>query len=116
MKSNPNKFTRGELAKTTNVNSETIRYYEKIGLIQTPSRSVGGHRIYADQHLNRVSFIRRCRELGFSLKEIRDLIELVDSGHYTGDGVFTGTTLQAKCASKYDTTYEGYEANAAEGT
>ncbi|MEO2174160.1 MAG: helix-turn-helix domain-containing protein [bacterium] len=87
------KFTRGELAKTTKVNSETIRYYEKIGLIQSPARTAGGHRIYAERHLNRVSFIRRSRELGFSLKEIRNLIELVDSGCYTCEEVRDRTVI-----------------------
>ncbi|HIG43696.1 MAG TPA: MerR family transcriptional regulator [Gammaproteobacteria bacterium] len=87
------KFTRGELAKTTKVNSETIRYYEKIGLIQSPARTAGGHRIYAERHLNRVSFIRRSRELGFSLKEIRNLIELVDSERYTCEEVRDRTVI-----------------------
>ena len=93
MNSTPSKFTRGELAKTTSMNSETIRYYEKIGLIQSPARTSGGHRIYTEQHLNRVSFIRRSRELGFSLKEIRNLIELVDSGHYTCEEVRDRTVI-----------------------
>ena len=74
---------RGVLAKQSGVNSETIRYYEKIGLMPDPIRSEGGHRLYNDTHLRRLLFIRRCRELGFTLKEVRGLLELVDEGDYT---------------------------------
>ena len=74
---------RGVLAKQSGVNSETIRYYEKIGLMPDPIRSEGGHRLYNDTHLRRLLFIRRCRELGFTLEEIRGLLELVDEGDYT---------------------------------
>jgi len=74
---------RGVLAKQSGVNSETIRYYEKIGLMPDPIRSEGGHRLYNDTHLRRLLFIRRCRELGFILEEIRGLLELVDEGDYT---------------------------------
>jgi MerR family mercuric resistance operon transcriptional regulator len=92
-KPNLTRFSRGELAKRTNVNGETIRYYENIGLLQSPPRSKGGHRMYFEQHLTRVCFIKRCRELGFSLKEIQNLIELVDSGHYTCEEVRERTTV-----------------------
>ena len=74
---------RGVLAKQSGVNSETIRYYEKIGLMPDPIRSEGGHRLYNDTHLRRLLFIRRCRELEFTLKEVRGLLELVDEGDYT---------------------------------
>ena len=74
---------RGVLAKQSGVNGETIRYYEKIGLMPDPIRSEGGHRLYNDTHLRRLLFIRRCRELGFTLKEVRGLLELVDEGDYT---------------------------------
>ncbi len=76
-------LSRGILAKRSGVNSETIRYYEKIELMPDPVRSEGGHRIYNDTHLRRLLFIRRCRELGFTLEEIRGLLELVDEGDYT---------------------------------
>ncbi len=76
-------LSRGILAKQSGVNSETIRYYEKIGLMPDPIRSEGGHRLYNDTHLRRLLFIRRCRELGFTLEEIRGLLELVDEGDYT---------------------------------
>jgi len=83
MKSGEIQLSRGSLAKSSGVNGETIRYYEKIGLMPDPMRSAGGHRIYEKSHLKRLSFIRRTRELGFTLKEVRGLLELVDGGDYT---------------------------------
>lgn len=83
MKTEKIQMSRGSLAKQTGVNIETIRYYEKIGLIPDPNRSSGGHRIYEQSHLKRLSFVRRSRELGFTLHEIRELLELVDGGDYT---------------------------------
>ena len=71
-------FSRGSLAKRSGVNSETIRYYEKISLMREPGRSAGGHRVYHEDDLHRLCFIRRCREMGFSLEEIRGLLSLVD--------------------------------------
>ncbi len=76
-------LSRGLLAKRTGVNIETIRYYEKIGLLPEPPRTAGGHRIYDESLLKRLSFVRRCRELGFSLDELRGLLELVDGGSYS---------------------------------
>ena len=76
-------LSRGSLGKQTGVNIETIRYYEKIGLMPDPVRSSGGYRIYDHSHLKRLSFVRRSRELGFTLHEIRELLELVDGGDYT---------------------------------
>lgn len=70
--------TRGVLAKRSGVNAETIRYYEKIELMPDPDRSSGGHRIYEEVDLQRLCFIRRCREMGFTLEEIRELLSLVD--------------------------------------
>lgn len=83
MKDRQVNMSRGSLARRTGVNSETIRYYEKIGLMPDPTRSSGGHRIYGQEHVKRLSFVRRSRELGFSLQEIRELLELVDGGDYT---------------------------------
>jgi len=76
-------LSRGSLAKQTGVNIETIRYYENIGLMPAPPRTAGGHRIYDEILLKRLSFVRRCRELGFSLDELRGLLELVDGGRYS---------------------------------
>ncbi len=76
-------FTIGALSKGTSCHIETIRYYERIGLMPKPPRSPGGHRLYEEDHLRRLTFIRRSRELGFTLEEVRGLLRLVDGGSYT---------------------------------
>lgn len=68
----------GKLSQHTGVNIETIRYYEREALMPPPFRSDGGHRIYDETHLERLTFIRRCRDLGFPLEDIRDLLEMAD--------------------------------------
>jgi MerR family mercuric resistance operon transcriptional regulator len=73
----------GKLSKQSGVNIETIRYYEKIGVMPAPGRSAGGFRIYEPDHLKRLSFVRRGRLLGFSLDEIRSLLRLVDGHGHT---------------------------------
>ena len=65
----------GMLSRRTGCKIETIRYYEKIGLLSAPARSDGGHRLYGHGHLMRLGFVRRARELGFTLDEIRALLE-----------------------------------------
>ena len=74
---------RGELAKRTGCNIETIRYYERISLLPNPPRSENGFRRYEESHITRLMFIRRARGLGFTLDEVQDLLRLVDGGHYT---------------------------------
>ncbi|MBI1215483.1 MAG: MerR family transcriptional regulator [Alphaproteobacteria bacterium] len=76
-------YTRGRLAKAAGCNLETVRYYEKEGLLQKPRRSQKGYRLYNNVDVRRLKFIRRCRELGFSLAEIRELLSLVDKHNYT---------------------------------
>lgn len=66
----------GELAARANVNVETIRYYERRGLIADPPRNKIGHRQYSTEAVKRTEFIKRCQSLGFSLKEIHDILEL----------------------------------------
>jgi MerR family transcriptional regulator, mercuric resistance operon regulatory protein len=73
----------GKLSQQSGVNIETIRYYEKIGVMPAPGRSAGGFRIYGPDHLKRLSFVRRGRQLGFSLDEIRNLLHLVDGHGHT---------------------------------
>jgi MerR family mercuric resistance operon transcriptional regulator len=73
----------GALSKRTGCNVETIRYYERIGLMHPASRSEGGHRLYAEPAVRRLGFIRRTRQLGFTLEEVRTLLKLVDGGRYT---------------------------------
>ena len=62
----------GTLSKHTGTNIETIRYYERIGLLPAPARSSGGYRLYGTGHLKRLNFIRRARTLGFSIGEVAD--------------------------------------------
>lgn len=73
----------GALSKQSGVNIETIRYYEKIGVMPAPARSAGGYRMYAPDHLKRLRFVRRGRQLGFSLDELRGLLRLVDGHAFT---------------------------------
>ncbi len=87
MKSDSSEYSRGGLSSETGVNIETIRYYEKIGLMPEPARSPGGHRVYDHQHVKRLFFIRRSRELGFTLREVGELLHLVDGGRYTCDQI-----------------------------
>jgi DNA-binding transcriptional MerR regulator len=69
-------LTIGQLSRATDTNIETIRYYEKIGLLPTPRRTAGNYRCYATEHLQRLGFIRRARELGFSIGDVRVLLKL----------------------------------------
>ena len=68
----------GALSKHTGTNIETIRYYERIGLLPAPARSSGGYRLYGAGHFKRLNFIRRARMLGFSIGEVRTLLRLAD--------------------------------------
>lgn len=74
---------RAELARRTNCNLETIRYYEKIGVMPAPPRTAAGYRVYDENHVRRLRFILRSRELGFAIEEIRGLLHLVDGGNQT---------------------------------
>ena len=66
----------GALSTETGVKVVTIRYYEKIGVLAAPSRSAGNYRVCSQQHVQRLHFIRRCRDLGFSLAQILDFLRL----------------------------------------
>jgi len=72
----------GKLSTATGVHIETIRYYERITLMPPPFRSEGGHRIYDEKHRERLNFIRRCRDLGFPLEDIRSLLGMADEGEH----------------------------------
>ncbi len=83
MRKSAGEFTIGELSKRTKVKIETIRYYEKTGVMPNPPRTAGGYRVYREDDLNRLRFIRRCRQLGFAMAEIHELLGLVDARGYT---------------------------------
>jgi MerR family mercuric resistance operon transcriptional regulator len=73
-------LTRGELARRTGVNLETIRYFERIGILPEPARTVGGHRVYDRTHVRTLAFVRSARSLGFTPAEVRAIIELGGPG------------------------------------
>ena len=73
-------LTIGFLANAANVSIETIRYYQRVGLIQEPPKPATGYRVYSTATIDRIKFIKRAQGLGFSLKEIAELLELGD-GH-----------------------------------
>lgn len=68
----------GELARATDTKPETIRYYERIGLLPPPPRTEGNYRAYSAAHVSRLFFTRRARDLGFSIEKIRALLDLAD--------------------------------------
>ncbi len=68
----------GELARRAGTKVETVRWYEREGLLPTPARTGGGHRAYTRAHLDRLAFIRHARELGFPLEQVRGLLRLTD--------------------------------------
>lgn len=71
----------GQLAAAAGVNLETVRYYERIGLMPPPARTGGGHRSYDPVHVQRLAFIRHARALGFGIEDIRTLLALASPGH-----------------------------------
>lgn len=73
-----NKLTIGALSKATAVHVETIRYYERNGLLATPQRAANGYRYYGERDVKSLRFVRRGRELGFSLEDIRSLLQLAE--------------------------------------
>lgn len=73
----------GQLAKLAGVNTETLRFYERKGLLPTPPRSASGYREYPDETVRRLEFIGRAKDLGFSLSEVGELLELRVRDHTT---------------------------------
>jgi MerR family copper efflux transcriptional regulator len=68
--------TRGQLAVESGVNLETIRYYETHGVLPKPPRSASGYRVFSHDAVTRLRFVKRAQDLGFSLKEIKELLSL----------------------------------------
>jgi DNA-binding transcriptional MerR regulator len=77
----------GELARATGCKVQTIRYYEEIGLMPEPTRTLGNQRRYDQRHVDRLAFIRHSRELGFPLEAIRELLSLSDRPDQPCDAV-----------------------------
>ena len=76
----------GALADLSDCSVPTIRYYEQIGLMPKAKRRLNGHRYYAEDDLERLTFIKRCRDLGFAIEHVRSLVKLVaDGGSNCGD-------------------------------
>jgi DNA-binding transcriptional MerR regulator len=77
----------GDLARLTGTKVETIRYYELIGLLPAPARTAGNYRAYGNEHRQRLAFVRRARDLGFSLDQVRELLGLADKRDQSCDAV-----------------------------
>ena len=82
----------GEMSRQTGVGIETIRYFEKIGMMPAPGRSEGGNRQYTNDHLQRLFFINRSRQIGFSQSEIKAVLSMVDAKDVTCAEVHSITT------------------------
>jgi DNA-binding transcriptional MerR regulator len=80
-------FTIGDLAQATDTKVETIRYYERIGVLPAPPRTRGNYRAYRLGDLNRLSFVRRARDLGFSLAQVRALLTLSDQRDHSCEAI-----------------------------
>ena len=86
--SSPESLAIGELSRCTGVNIETIRYYERIKMLPAPPRTSSGRRVYGPTEIRTLTFIRRSRELGFTLDEVRALLALsAEDGNNTCGGV-----------------------------
>ncbi len=71
----------GEAARRSGVSKDTIRYYEKRGIISKPQRRRSGYRIFTKHHIKQLQFVKRSQELGFTLREIKELLELRRDGN-----------------------------------
>ena len=77
----------GALAKATGTTVEAIRWYERVGVLPMPERTKGNYRIYRTAHLERLGFVRRARDIGFTLDQVRELLRLADDRNRSCDAV-----------------------------
>src|SRR5215218_7566056 len=77
----------GALARATGTTVEAIRWYERVGVLPAPERTAGNYRTYGTAHLERLSFVRRARDLGFTLDQVRELLRLADERGRSCDAV-----------------------------
>lgn len=89
-------YAIGQMSRHTGVNIETIRYYERIGIMPKPDRTDGGNRQYDHEQLKRLFFVKRCRDLGFPLGEVRALLAMVDRDDFTCNEVHKMTVEHLK--------------------
>jgi len=82
-KENMKALHTSQLARLAGVNRETIRFYERKGLLPEPKRTSGGYRLYSNADLDRLVFIRNAQQLGFTLQEVKELLAIAD-GHISG--------------------------------
>ncbi|WP_069799825.1 Hg(II)-responsive transcriptional regulator [Tepidibacillus sp. HK-1] len=85
-----------QLAKACNVNKETIRYYERLGLIPEPTRTYSGYRMYPEDMVQRIGFIKRMQDLGFTLQEIDKLLGVVDRDEVKCKDMYDFTVLKLR--------------------
>ncbi|WP_349409821.1 Hg(II)-responsive transcriptional regulator [Pseudalkalibacillus sp. SCS-8] len=83
-----------ELAKLTGVNKETLRYYEKIGILPAPPRTASGYRLYPEETVKRIKFVRKAQELGFTLQEVDRLLGVVDQDERRCKDMYTFTSVK----------------------
>lgn len=93
MPTNTEHYSIGDLSRRTQVKIDTIRYYERVGLLPNPPRTHGGQRVYGDVHCKLLEFVKRGRQLGFALSELRTLVEA------GGPGVVTCADTQRVAAA-----------------
>lgn len=93
----------GEVARRAHVNKETVRYYEKRELIPQPDRRRSGYRIFTQRHIDQIKFIKRAQELGFTLSEIQELLDLRMDKHTTC------TEIKSEAQEKYRDVVEKIE-------
>lgn len=79
------KYKIGEVVKKLNINKETIRYYERIGLLSKPQRTSNGYRVYSEEDVNIIWFIQIAKEFGFTLREVKTLISTIFNEIIGGD-------------------------------
>lgn len=84
----------GELAQAVDCHIETVRYYEKVGLIPVSARKPNGYRDYSDKHLQYLRLVRRAKSLGFSQLEVHELVNLIEFKNSSCDQVFSIVTKQ----------------------
>lgn len=84
----------GDVAKRSGLKVETVRFYEAEGLIDPPSRTGGNYRVYERSHLDRLSFVKRARDLGFTLDQVRELLRLADEPGGSCQDVDAMATIQ----------------------